>query len=249
MRAVILAGGKGTRLHPYTRVFPKPLMPIGQGPILQVVITQLRKAGFDHITLAIGHMGDMIRIYFGNGRKFGLKIDYSEEEQPLGTIGALSLIRDLPDNFLVMNGDILTDLNFAEFISYHKDNRADATIATYNKKVKIEYGVIESKQTHEITGIKEKPTLDYQVSMGIYAFNSNILKYIEKDQYLDFPDLVNLMVKHGERIICCASDVYWMDIGCQADYERAAEDFDKMKNHFLRKTRPSYQKMAVTQGV
>jgi NDP-sugar pyrophosphorylase family protein len=248
MRAVILAGGKGTRLSPYTSVFPKPLMPIGGFPILHVVVSQLHEAGFDHITLAIGHMGDMIRTYFGNGCKFGVKIDYSLEDKPLGTIGALSLIKNLPENFLVMNGDILTDLNYAEFLAYHQSEGASATIATYNKELEIQYGVIEFNNKYDIVGFREKPTLDCHVSMGIYAFNASILKYINKDRYFDFPDLVKLLIMRGERIISCPLDVYWMDIGCHADYEKAAKDFEKMKKQFLQEPIPYQPERISAQG-
>lgn len=244
MRAVILAGGQGTRLTPYTTVFPKPLMPIDGVPILHVVISQLREQGFSHITLAVGHMAEMLRTYFGDGSKFGVRIDYSYEEQPLGTIGALSLIEDLPNDFLVMNGDILTDLNFAEFFSYHKEKGACATIACYSKKVKIEYGTVEFNEENEIIGFREKPNLHCQVSMGVYAFNSSIPNYIQEGVYLDFPDLVHLLIEQGEMTIRFPFSGYWMDIGCHADYEKAAEDFGKMRDHFLRDSVPTMQKTA-----
>jgi NDP-sugar pyrophosphorylase family protein len=235
MRAVILAGGKGTRLSPYTHIFPKPLMPIDGIPILHVVISQLKETAFSHVTLAVGYMADMIKIYFGEGEKFGVKIDYSKEETPLGTIGALSLIDGLPDHFLVMNGDILTDLDFAEFFAFHKQNAGCATIATFSKKVKIDYGIIESNHDNQIVGYKEKPTLSCQVSMGVYAFSSKVLGYIEKGDYLDFPDLIKLLVRKGEKVSHFPYDGYWRDIGCHDDYERATEDFVKMKERFLKK--------------
>lgn len=248
MRAIILAGGQGTRLSPYTSVFPKPLMPIDGLPILHVVISQLKESGFRHITFAVGHMADMIKIYFGSGRKFGVKIDYSYEDQPLGTIGALSLIQDLPKHFLVMNGDILTDIHFADFFAFHRQNGACATIATYLKKVKIEYGIIDSNHDNEIVGYNEKPTFDYQVSMGIYAFKSSILTYVNKGHYLDFPDLVSLLISKGERIARFAFDGYWVDIGCHDDYEKAAKDFRKMRERFMRESPSIYPEKAALQG-
>jgi NDP-sugar pyrophosphorylase family protein len=233
MRAVILAGGKGARLNPYTIVFPKPLMPISGLPILQIVISQLKNNGFDHITLAVGYMADMIKAYFNGKTKFDVRIDYSQEDHPLGTIGALSLIKDLPDNFLVMNGDILTDLDFSRFFNFHLEEGAIATIATYSKEVNIEYGIIECGDWDEIIGYREKPIMNYQVSMGIYAFNSKIIQHIEPGSYLDFPKLVNFLIDKGERVVSFPVSGYWRDIGCYSDYEKAVEDFDKMRDTFL----------------
>ena len=233
MRAVILAGGKGTRLRPYTIVFPKPLMPIDDEPILKVVISQLKAAGFSHITLAVGYMADMIKTYFGKGEKIGLKIDYSHERKPLGTIGALSLVKNLPENFLVMNGDILTDLNFGDFLEYHRQHKAKATIACFCKKVKIEYGIIASTGENVVNGYTEKPTMEYEVSMGVYAFHKSIVEFIEKERYLDFPDLVKQLIGRNEKIVKYPFAGYWMDIGCHADYEKACEDFAVMKKRLV----------------
>ena len=229
MRAIILAGGKGTRLNPYTFVFPKPLMPINGLPILQIVMSQLRNRGFDHITLAVGYMADMIKMYFSDKEMPDVKIDYSQEDQPLGTIGALSLVKDLPENFLVMNGDVLTDLDFKSFFDFHLRENSVATIATYPKEVEIEYGIVEYGEGNQITGYREKPKLEYQVSMGIYAFKASILQYIKEGSYYDFPDLVAFLVKRGEKVVSFPFSGYWKDIGCHADYEKAAEDFEKMK--------------------
>jgi NDP-sugar pyrophosphorylase family protein len=245
MRAIILAGGKGTRLSPYTSVFPKPLMPIDGVPILHVVVCQLKECGFHHITFAVGHMAEMIKTYFRHGKNFGVEIDYSWEEKPLGTIGALSLIEDLPENFLVMNGDILTDLDFKKFYFYHVEQGACATIACYSKKVKIEYGTVEFNKYNEIIGFQEKPTLDCQVSMGVYAFNSRILPCIKKDCYLDFPDLVSVLLKGSEKTIRFPFNGYWVDIGCHADYEKAAGDFEKMRHQFIKEPTPTLHEMAV----
>ena len=248
MRAVILAGGKGTRLRPSTSVLPKPLMPIDGMPILNVVISQLEKHGFHRITLAVGHMADMIKAYFSDGSKFSVRIDYSHEDRPLGTIGPLSLINDLPSDFLVMNGDLLTDLDFSEFLSYHKKHGACATIGTYSKKVEIEYGIVETNHNNEIIGYNEKPALDYQVSMGIYAFNSRMLDYVSRGHHLDFPDLVSLLIKNGEQVVRYPFDGYWMDVGCHADYEKAANDFEEMREHFLGQLPLAMHKKAAVQG-
>jgi len=174
----------------------------------------------------------MIKTYFNGSKKFDVKIDYSQEDEPLGTIGALSLIEDLPENFLVMNGDILTDLDFLKFFNFHLQEKAIATVATYSKEVSIEYGIIESGDRDEIIGYREKPKLAYQVSMGIYAFNSKMIQYIKKGDYLDFPELVHLLIRRGERVIGFPFSGYWRDIGCYSDFEKATEDFDKMREIF-----------------
>jgi NDP-sugar pyrophosphorylase family protein len=211
-------------------------MPIDGSPILDVVISQLKILGFNHITLAVGHMSDMIKMYFGDGEKFGVKIDYSYEDEPLGTVGALSLIQDLPEDFLVMNGDILTDLSFDRFFEFHKENGACTSIATYSKQVRIDYGIVESNPGDEIIGYNEKPSLKYHVSMGIYAFNYSVHKYIKKGQYFDFPDLVKLLIKKRERVMSFPFDGYWKDIGCHDDFVAAAEDFSSMKEKFIKES-------------
>ena len=234
MRAVILAGGKGTRLSPYTSVFPKPLMPIDGFPILHVVIAQLRDAGFRHVTLAVGHMAHMIQTYFGDGKHFGVQIDYSMEAEPLGTIGALSLIHGLEDNFLVMNGDILTDLNFSDFIAFHQQAGGCATIASYSKKVMIEYGIIDFDGENLIHGYREKPSMEYQVSMGVYAFRPDVMRYVDSGTYLDFPNLIHRLIEEGQKVVQFPFKGYWMDIGCHADYEKAAQEFVKIKDRILK---------------
>ena len=177
MRAVILAGGKGQRLRPYTTVLPKPLMPIGDMPILEVVLRQLKAAGITRVTMAVGHLADLLQAFFGNGSRFGLAIDYSFEEKPLGTVGPLTLIDSLADerDFLVMNGDVLTTIDYSRLIARHRDAGADVTIATFRREVKIDFGVIEAGADDLLTGYVEKPRFDYRVSMGIYCFDAKVL--------------------------------------------------------------------------
>ena len=164
MKAVILAGGKGTRLAPFTTILPKPLMPIGDYPILEVVIRQLKRAGFNRITMAVGHLGELIEAFFRNGEKWGIGIDYSREDKPLGTAGPLGIMDGLKGDFLVMNGDILTDLDFKVFMDYHRKNGAVATIGVFDKKVKIDLGVVKMGEEYTISDYVEKPELAYQVS-------------------------------------------------------------------------------------
>ncbi len=229
MRAIILAGGKGTRLLPYTTVIPKPLMPVGDRPILEVIIRQLKYYGFSRVTMAVGYLAGLIEAYFGDGHKYGIKIDYSREDKPLGTIGALSLIDGLDKTFLVMNGDILTNLDYCKLVDFHDKNNAVATIATYHKEVKIDLGVLEMDEGFRLKQYIEKPTLKYHVSMGIYVFEPEILGFIESNGYLDFPDLVVELIKAGKKVIAFPFDGYWLDIGRHEDHLRAQEEFETLE--------------------
>jgi len=231
MRAVILAGGKGTRLLPYTTVIPKPLMPVGDRPILELIIRQLKHYGFSQVTMAVGHLAELIEAYFSDGNKYGIKIDYSREDEPLGTIGSLSLIDTLDTTFLVMNGDVLTNLDYWKLVDFHKKNQAVATIATYNKKVKVDLGILEMDEDFQLKQYVEKPTLKYDVSMGIYVFEPEILSFIEPNEYLDFPDLVLTLMKAGRKVIGFPFDGYWLDIGRHEDYVRAQEEFETLKEN------------------
>lgn len=233
MQAVILAGGKGTRLRPYTTVLPKPLMPIYDMPILEVVIRQLKNNGFDNIVIAVGHLAELIEAFFGDGSKWGVKITYSREEKPLGTAGPLKLIDNLEDTFLMMNGDILTNLRYKQLMAFHKEQNAKITIATYSKKVKIDLGILEINDVHEIYKYTEKPTLAYQVSMGIYILERTMLDIIPEDSYFDLPDLIKLSIKKEMKIAGFRFQDYWRDIGRKDDYELALEEYETMKTELL----------------
>lgn len=234
MKVVILAGGKGERLEPYTTVLPKPLLPIGDFPILEVVIKQLKSYGFLDITLAVGHLGNLIQSYFGNGEKFGVKIKYNFEQKPLGTVGALASIKNLNKTFLVLNGDILTTLNFSKFLAYHKKNKTIATIAVTKRKMKVDFGVAECDKKEILVKYTEKPTLKYLVSMGIYLFEPEILKYISKGKKLDFPELMNILLKKGEKISVYHSFDFWLDLGRPEDYKKGIEEFERIKNKLFK---------------
>jgi NDP-sugar pyrophosphorylase family protein len=229
MRAIILAGGKGTRLHPYTTVIPKPLMPVGGRPILEVIIRQLKYNGFSHVTMAVGYLAELIEAYFGDGIKYGIKVDYSREDKPLGTIGSLSLIDGLDNTFLVMNGDVLTNLDYRTLLAFHEKNDAVATIATYNKEVNIDLGILEMDEGFRLKQYIEKPTFKYHVSMGIYVFEPEILNFIEPNEYLDFPDLVLALIKAGRRVMAFPFHGYWLDIGRHDDYAQALEEFESLE--------------------
>jgi len=234
MRAVILAGGKGTRLRPYTVVLPKPLMPIGDYPILEVVVRQLVYYGFGHITMAVSHQAELIQAFFGNGEKWGVKIDYSLEDKPLSTMGPLKLIKDLPEDFMVMNGDILTDLDFKDFFGYHVTRKNIFTISSYEREVKTEYGVLETNDGNMLIGFKEKPVLKYNVSMGIYMVNKRILKYIPEGQAYGFDNLMLDLIKDNSPAAVKYFNGYWLDIGRPDDYMQAIEEFELLKEKFIK---------------
>jgi NDP-sugar pyrophosphorylase family protein len=229
MHAVILAGGKGTRLLPFTKVFPKPLVPIGEKPILDTIIRQLKYFGFNRITLAVGHMAEMFYTFAGNGEQYGIKIDYCYEEEPLGTVGPLGEVEFTEDNFLVMNGDLITNLDFRDIILHQMNSNSIATIGTFKKDFKIELGIINSNDENHIIDYIEKPIYSFNVSMGIYAFNLKILQYIEPKKYLDFPKLVNNLIADNQIIDSYLFEGHWLDIGNHSDYAKATEEYETIK--------------------
>ena len=232
-RAVILAGGRGTRLRPYTVVLPKPLMPIGDFPILEVIVRQLARAGFDHVTMAVNHQAELIKAFFQDGRKWNLEIDYSLEDKPLGTMGPLRLIADLPEHFLVMNGDVLTDLDFAGMFDAHASSGAIFTIASSLREEMIDYGVLETDAESRLTGFREKPRSRYEVSMGIYMLSARVLNYIPRDRLYGFDHLMLDLIAAKEKVAVRRFDGYWLDIGRPDDYARAIDEFDTMRSRFL----------------
>ena len=233
MKAVVLAGGKGTRMAPYTRIIPKPMMPIGDKAILEIMLHQLRRAGIDEVILAVGHLSGLMRAFFQDGTHLGIPICYSYEEHPLGTAGPLAEIEGLDETFLVCNGDILTTLNIRDLIDFHRENRAVATIASHQRQVRIDLGVIQMDGDQTIIGYQEKPTINYCVSMGIYIFEPLVLQYIPRGQYLDFPDLIKTLIAEKKKVLAFPFDGYWEDLGRADDYEQANIDFEQMRSQFL----------------
>jgi NDP-sugar pyrophosphorylase family protein len=224
-RAVILAGGLGTRLRPYTVAIPKPLMPLGQYPILEVIIRQLRAEGFGHITLAVNHQADLFRAFFGDGSKWGLQIDYSLETKPLSTMGPLKLIPDLPEHFLVMNGDILSDVPYGRFLEQHAAADRLFTISASRRVQRIDYGVLQVDGENRLAGFEEKPSIPFLVSMGVYAVSRRVLDAIPPDQPFGFDHLVLGYLRSGDSVSTVPHDGYWLDIGRPDDYERASNDW------------------------
>lgn len=231
-RAIILAGGKGSRLRPYTIVLPKPLMPIGDFPILEVVVRQLVRDGFDHISMAVNHQASLIRAFFGDGSKWSIKIDYYEEDKPMGTMGSLNKFNNLPENFLIMNGDILTDLNYEKFYEAHIKNKALFSIGAKRRLQPIEYGVLESNKNGYLKSFIEKPNKEYLVSMGIYMANKNIKNYIPNSFY-GFDNLMLDLLSKSEPVKLYEFEGYWLDIGKPDDYMKAIEDFEILKDKLL----------------
>jgi len=237
MKAVILAGGKGTRLTPFTKILPKPLMPIGDMPILEILIKQIKSAGISEYILTVGHLAELLRAFFGDGGRLGVNIEYSMEDLPLGTAGPLSLLADRLDApFLICNGDVLTNLDFNQLINFHLQSNTIATIASKSRQVEIDLGVLQVGEDDHLTGYLEKPIYNFDVSMGIYVFEPRVLEYVPYNRYLDFPDLVLKMIKSGETVKRFQFDGYWQDLGRQADYEQAVQDFEHMRSEFLPST-------------
>lgn len=234
MKTIILAGGKGARLAPYTTVFPKPLMPIDGMPILEVIVRQLVHFRLREIVFTVSHQSEpLLSAFFGNGSQYGVNISYSREEKPLGTAGPLSLVQDLPESFLVMNGDVLTALDYRKLIRYHRQKRAMVTIAMSQKKIPLEFGVMEFSRAHRLARYIEKPILSYDVSMGVYVFEKRVLKWVPSNRYLDFPELIQRLIKKGEKIVCYPSRDFWLDIGRHEDYEEAQKKFREMRKRLL----------------
>jgi NDP-sugar pyrophosphorylase family protein len=232
-RAIILAGGKGTRLRPYTVVLPKPLMPIGEYPILEVVVRQLARHEFDHITLAVNHQAELIKAFFGNGSKWNVRIDYSLEDEPLGTMGPLRLIRDLPEHFLVMNGDLLTDLDFAQFYAEHVATNRLFTISSHRREQNVDYGVLMAGADGTLHGFQEKPVTSYEVSMGVYMASRAVLQYVPEHGPFGFDDLMRDLINAKMTVSVRRYDGYWLDIGRADDYLQAVDEFPSMKPRLL----------------
>lgn len=232
MQAIILAGGKGTRLKPLTTSIPKPLVPIDDMPILEVILLQLRHYGFTDVVMAVNHLADLIMAFFGDGRKWGLNIQYSIEDSNLGTAGPLSLIKNLDENFLVMNGDLLTTLDYGDLYNSHISGEHDVSIACYKKEVKIDLGVLKIENGQFVDYI-EKPVYNYDVSMGIYMMNKKVIEHIPYNTRLDIPDLMLNLRDNKFNIRCYSRDYYWLDIGRIDDYETAVNIFQDRRSEFL----------------
>jgi NDP-sugar pyrophosphorylase family protein len=230
MRAVILAGGKGTRLRPYTSLLPKPLVPIGgEKSVIEVIIEQLARAGVTHITIAVNHLAHLIMSFIGNGERWGITIDYSLEDKPLSTIGPLKLIQNLPEQFLVLNGDILTDLDFRRLYDSHCARGSDVTVATFKRIQKIDYGVIETDEQRQIIGFREKPESSYSVSMGVYVLNRRVLDSVPSGVPYGFDTLMYDCIAHNRPATSYLWEGFWLDIGRPEDYDFCNQNYEDLR--------------------
>jgi NDP-mannose synthase len=231
-KAVVLAGGRGTRLAPYTSILPKPLMPVGDRSILELVVDQLELAGIKDITFCVGYLSHLIRAVFDHRDNEGVEIDYVHEHEAMGTAGPLRLVGDLDETFIAMNGDVLTNLDYAELVRYHQHHGNALTIATHDRRIKIDYGVLHLQQLgsnghtqHRITEFQEKPEIVSSVSMGIYVMEPSIIDFVPEGQAFDLPDLVQALLRANQPVGAFKYDGLWFDIGRKEDYERAVQEW------------------------
>jgi NDP-sugar pyrophosphorylase family protein len=232
MDVVVLAGGRGTRLRPYTAVLPKPLMPVGEMPVLEILLRRLAAAGFGRANLAVGHLGELIEAYFGDGGRFGIELRYWRESEPLGTAGPLSQMELGADRLLVMNGDLLTTLAFSELVDAHERSGADATLAVLARELPMEFGVVHVDDGR-VVAFEEKPIVTHDVSMGVYVFEPSVLELIPRGTRFDFPDLVAALLERGRPIHAHRASAFWLDIGRVEDYELANERFPELRDALL----------------
>lgn len=233
MHAVILAGGKGTRLKPYTTIIPKPLVPVGDKAILEILLLRLKKSGITDVHICLNHSADLIKAFFGKGEKLGLSISYSQEDIPLGTVAPIKLVKNLPENFLVMNGDLLTDLNFLDLYNVHISKKSMLTIAAFRRNLQIDFGVLEMNDiTGALSTFIEKPVYNYNVSMGIYAMKREILEMIPDNTPFGFDNLLHLLLGEKIPVNVFPYKGYWLDIGRPEDYDKANDDI-RLINSFL----------------
>jgi NDP-sugar pyrophosphorylase family protein len=228
MKALIMAGGKGTRLYPYSATLPKPLMPIGNVPILEILLRKLRKSGITHVVLAVGHLRHLVEAFFGNGERFDIEISYSVEDSPLGTAGPIGNAIDfLGDTFLVANGDLLTTLNIADMIKNHNESAADITVGAYRRELQSDFGILEIDNDMHLLAYREKPIYTHLVSMGVYVVEAAAVRsHVGKDTHLDMPDLLRAVSK-SHNVRCFLGDCFWLDIGRPDDFATAQQIYEK----------------------
>lgn len=234
MQAIIMAGGKGSRLHPYSALFPKPLMPLGDKPILEILLRQLRAANVTNVIIAVNHLRHLIEAFFGDGSRFGLSITYSVEDKPLGTAGPMSLVLDkLEDNFILTNGDLLTSLDIGRMASDHLESGAAATIGTYRRELRSEFGLLEVDDSMRMVGYREKPTYQHLVSMGLYVLNRDAVeRWLVPGEHLDMPVLMQSMTQADMLVRCHQQDCTWLDIGRPEDFALAQQIVERDPDAF-----------------
>jgi NDP-sugar pyrophosphorylase family protein len=233
MKAVLLAGGKGTRLRPFTTAFPKPLVPLDDTPVIEILLRRLALHGITDLTVVTGHLAELMQAFLGDGSRFGVAIEYFQEETPLDTAGCLGVIEPPTEPFLVMNGDLLTNLDFNNLANDHRRHRPIATVATYLKQEAVDLGVIVVDGDGALVDYREKPVHEYLVSMGIYCFDPGICRFVDPGERLAMPELILRLRDAGEKIMCYREDCYWLDVGRPDDYAQATEQFQKTRSLFL----------------
>lgn len=222
-QAVVMAGGFGVRLRPLTDDMPKPMLPVGDRPLLELIIEQLRSAGIRQVNVTTHYKAEKIIQHFGDGSSFGVELNYVSEDRPMGTAGALSLIEKKNEPLLVVNGDILTGVDFRSMLSYHRENHADLTVAVRKFDIQVPYGVIECNGSR-VESLSEKPLLSFFVNAGIYFLEPSVHRYIPDGEYSDMTDLIRLLLKEKKTVISFPIMEYWLDVGQPIDYEQAQED-------------------------
>jgi NDP-mannose synthase len=235
MKAVILAAGEGTRLRPYTKVLPKPLLPLGERPMLDIIIRQLAHFGFTEITVTAFWLRDAIKLFLQmmQAELPNVKLTYVAQDKLMGTAGGISSLPGLDDTFLVMNADVLTTMNYAELMRYHKEKGSALTIGMYPKKIKISLGLLQYDNDNNLLGYAEKPESSYPVSMGIYVFDPLVLPYVPPNDYLDIPTLAKRLMDDQKRVVVYPFDGHWIDIGKPEDFTDAQEQYERLKAEFL----------------
>ena len=225
-KVILMVGGLGTRLRPLTNDVPKPMLDVGNKPILHTIVENFAKYGYTDIIMGVNYKSEIIKEYFGNGDKFGVKIEYVLESQRMGTAGALSLLQKRPkDDFFVMNGDLLTNVNFEYLHEYHKDSNALASICIRKYEMQVPYGVVNVR-ANKVTSIEEKPTQSFFVSAGIYMFSPIVLDFIPKGVFYDMPTLLGELLKQGFAVYPFFIREYWLDIGKMDEYRRANDEYE-----------------------
>jgi len=230
LRAIIMAGGKGTRLRPYTTLIPKPLVPIGGNEaVIEIIIRQLVRDGFNEVTICLNHQANLIQSYLGNGERWNIRVNYSLETMPLGTIGPLALLSGLPDDFLVMNGDVLCDIDYGEFLRAHKGTKRKVSVATHSRDFRIDFGVVDTDEAGLIIGFREKPAYFYQVSMGIYCVNRTVVEGLPRNTPYGFDNLMLDGIRLGKDMAVMKHSGFWVDIGRPDEYDYCNENYQELK--------------------
>ena len=234
-QAVIMAGGKGTRLHPFSVVFPKPLMPLGDMPIMELLLRRMKAAGIEEVIIAVNHLRHLIEVYFGDGSALGMRLIYSDEDQPLGTAGAIgNMLDQLDDAFFVTNGDLLTTMDLRRMALRHIDQCADASVGIYERENKIDFGLIEFDGDNTLSAYREKPTSKYHVSMGVYILQREaVRKHVSDVSYLDMPNLLLKIKESKGKVVCFQDECVWLDIGRPDDFAMAQKMFETDRSAFL----------------